>query len=152
MHIVYPGFLERVSHVSFMSGVSTFSAQSCNVTSSNATDTDASPSCKTSMTSFAMAPASRVFCCAVLPGHTFTITCGMVFSLSFSGIAIARYGLDCCGACACADHRAERRAACVLARSASSMRSLIAPLTGSHDTSCVIPVAVTRPAFCSSAA
>jgi hypothetical protein len=40
MHIVYPGFLERVSHVSFMSGLSTFSAQSCDVTSSNATDTD----------------------------------------------------------------------------------------------------------------
>src|SRR2546423_1730317 len=67
MHIVYPGFLERVSHVSFISGVSTFSAQSCNVTSSNATDTNASPSCKTSVTSFAMASASRVFCCAVLP-------------------------------------------------------------------------------------
>jgi hypothetical protein len=33
------------------------------------------------------------------------------------------------------------------ARYASSMRSLIALLTGSHDTSCVIPAAVTRPAF-----
>src|SRR2546430_5646651 len=114
MHIVYPGFWECVSPVPCMSGVSTFSAQSCDVTSSNATDTDASPSYKTSMTSFAMDPARRVFCCAVLPGHTFTITCGSVFSLSFSGMAIARHDRDCCGACACADHRAERQASYVL--------------------------------------
>src|SRR6266487_1501247 len=34
-----------------------------------------------SMTSLAISSARRVFCCSDLPGHNFTITCGIVVSL-----------------------------------------------------------------------
>src|SRR5436309_10143424 len=60
-----------------MSGSYTLSPESFASTSSNATDTDSSPDCSTFMTSSVIACASRRFCCSDLPGHSFTITCGM---------------------------------------------------------------------------
>src|SRR2546427_147200 len=65
-----------------MSGSYTFSPQSFASTSSNATDTDSSPYRSTFMTSSVIACASRCFCCSDLPGHSFTITCGMALPSS----------------------------------------------------------------------
>src|SRR5437667_7026751 len=60
-----------------MSGSYTLSPESFASTSSNATDTDSSPYRSTFITSSVIAWASRRFCCSDLPGHSFTITCGM---------------------------------------------------------------------------
>src|SRR5438876_4178418 len=65
-----------------MSGSYTFSPQSFASTSSNATDTDSSPYRSPFMTSSVIACASRCFCCSDLPGHSFTITCGMALPSS----------------------------------------------------------------------
>src|SRR6185295_8833964 len=56
--------------------------QSFASTSSKATDTDSSPCRSTFMTSSVIACASRRFCCSDLPGHSFTITCGMASPFS----------------------------------------------------------------------
>src|SRR6185503_6298554 len=61
-----------------MSGSYTFSPHSLASTSSNATDTDSSPQRSTFMTSSVIAFARRRFCCSDLPGHSFTMTCGIV--------------------------------------------------------------------------
>src|SRR5438128_4866193 len=71
-----------------MSGLYTFSAQSCAEISSKATETDSSPKFKTFITSLVIFPASRVFCCSDFPGQSFTMTWG-ILSPSLSVLLIA---------------------------------------------------------------
>src|SRR6266487_5413391 len=71
-----------------MSGLYTFSAQSCAEISSKATETDSSPKFKTFITSLVIFPASRVFCCSDFPGQSFTMTCG-ILSPSLSVLLVA---------------------------------------------------------------